>query len=124
MFVYRFILIYQFKKKCCFCNLHTHIFDRVHCTLSLLVYINDDDLVVVETYRRNISDKRFFVIVCEIFWIKYCIKKPIAWNMDYIKFTFIIIIIIIIVKPPILVKFRTESDSKLTNLDFFFFFKF
>ena len=40
--------------------------------------------------------------------------------MDYIKFTFIIIIIIIIVKPPILVKFRTESDSKLTNLDFFF----
>ena len=45
-----------------------------------------------------------------------------AWNMDYVKCTFIIIIIITIVKHLTVVKFRKGSDPKLTTLECVYFF--
>jgi hypothetical protein len=41
--------------------------------LGLCIYLPDDDLVEVETCRRDISDKLLFIIDCAVCWIKYCI---------------------------------------------------
>jgi hypothetical protein len=39
----------------------------------LCIYLPDDDLVEVETCRRDISDKWLFIIDCAVCWFKYCI---------------------------------------------------
>jgi hypothetical protein len=38
----------------------------------ICIYLPDDDLVKVETCKRNISDKWLFIIDCAICWIKNC----------------------------------------------------
>ena len=41
----------------CILNLHTHDFDGNVVIVCLFIYIRDDDLVVVETCRRIVTDK-------------------------------------------------------------------
>jgi len=43
--------------------------------VHLLIYVPDDDLVQVETCRRDVSGKLLlllFIIDCVICWIEYC----------------------------------------------------
>ena len=47
--------------------------------VCLFVYLPDDDLVEVETCRRNISDKRLFIIDCAV----HCIKHRTVRNIMY-----------------------------------------
>ena len=49
------------------------------------IYLPDDGLVKVETYRRDISDKSVCTVDCTICWTKYCIMSVLDRNWTTLK---------------------------------------
>jgi hypothetical protein len=47
------------------------IFDRICLLVCLCIYLSDDDILELETCRRNVSDKWLFITDCTIRCIKY-----------------------------------------------------
>jgi hypothetical protein len=56
---------------------HAHLLTDFAVLVWLCVYLSDDDLVEVETCRRNISDKLLIFIEFTLCWVKHCmVERP------------------------------------------------